>query len=193
MSHPKHILHAASLSIVAAAGLCLSPSAASAQDSYYGELRAFAFNYCPRGWLPAQGDTVTIAEFSALYALLGVRFGGDGVTDFALPDLRGRAPIAAGQGPGLNYYILGEYGGTEVFRLSVAQLPEHSHIVEATNAEADQIGPGGDFLAYGQSSDGNEVYMYHDGPPNKTMDPGMIRPTGDNNLIQKRSPFLALT
>lgn len=182
-----------SMVLIAAMAWVSAPDRADAQtDPYLGTIAAFGFNFCPRGWVPAGGQLLPISSNTALFSLFGTTYGGDGRTTFGMPDLRGRAPINYGSGPGLQHQQLGQRGGSESFTLTVPEMPSHSHIVNATNTEADQRGPGGDFVAYGQSHDGNEIFMYHDGPPNKTMDPRMIANTGGSQSVIKRSPYLAL-
>jgi microcystin-dependent protein len=96
-------------------------------DPYLGQIQAFAFNYAPLGWMKCEGQLLPIAQYSALFALLGTMYGGDGVTNFALPDLRGRVPISAGSGPGLSNHQQGEKGGTENVAITTNQMPAHSH------------------------------------------------------------------
>jgi len=101
-----------------------------AQEPYLGEIRMFAGNFAPRGWALCDGQFLSISSNSALFSLLGTTYGGDGRTTFALPDLRGRAPIHAGQGPGLSNRRLGGKGGAETAVLSASQMPIHSHTVQ---------------------------------------------------------------
>lgn len=92
---------------------------------------AFAGNYNPRGWLLCFGQLMSISQNSALFSLVGTTYGGDGQTTFGLPDLRGRAPIGAGQAPGLQSYNLGQNGGTETVTLTIQNMPMHIHPVDA--------------------------------------------------------------
>lgn len=94
-------------------GIALSGGTASAQDCYLGEVRMFAGNFSPRGWAAAEGQLLPISQNTALFSLLGTTYGGDGRTTFALPDLRGRAPVGVGQGPGLSNRPLGSKFGQE--------------------------------------------------------------------------------
>lgn len=94
-------------------------------EPFIGEIRMFAGNFAPQGWLLCDGSVQSIAEYDVLYALIGTRYGGDGQTTFNLPDLRGRAPIHQGQGPGLRNYIIGETGGQETVTLTVNQIAAH--------------------------------------------------------------------
>jgi microcystin-dependent protein len=92
-----------------------------------GQIIMFAGNFAPRNWAFCQGQILQISEYTALFSILGTTYGGNGRTTFALPDLRGRAPIHSGRAPGLSTYNLGEKGGLEQVVLNIAQMPEHSH------------------------------------------------------------------
>lgn len=97
------------------------------QEGYIGEIRMFAGNFAPRGWMLCQGQLLPISTNTALFSLLGTTYGGDGRTTFALPDLRGRTPIGTGNGPALSPKTLGEIGGTETVTLIASQIPPHTH------------------------------------------------------------------
>lgn len=108
--------------------LATTPAAAqSGDDNYLGELANFGFNFCPRNWASASGQLLAINQNTALFSLLGTTYGGNGVTTFALPDLRGRTPIGYGQGSGLSSYVLGQVGGQESVTMISTQMPAHSH------------------------------------------------------------------
>ena len=109
--------------------VCFAPAQESHAQSepYIGQVALVGFNFCPRGWLPAEGQILEIASNTSLFSLYGTIYGGDGRTTFALPDLRGRAPIHAGTGPGLSTYNLGSRGGVETVALTTAQMPSHNH------------------------------------------------------------------
>ncbi|GAA1980103.1 phage tail protein [Microbacterium pumilum] len=103
-------------------------------DPFIGEIRCFGFTFAPQGWALCNGQLQSIQQNTALFSLLGTTYGGDGVTTFALPDLRGRVPLAFGQGPGLANYAQGELAGTETVTLTAATLPPHSHTVAASSS-----------------------------------------------------------
>jgi microcystin-dependent protein len=105
-------------------------------DQYIGQLMLFAGNFAPRGWAFCHGQLLSIAQNSALFSLLGTTYGGDGRTTFGLPDLRGRAPIGMGQGPGLSNITQGEMAGAAAVTLTTAQMPAHSHPVTLAGAQA---------------------------------------------------------
>ncbi len=106
---------------------------ACASEPFIGEIRTFGFSWAPRGWALCQGQYLSISMYSTLYSLLGTTYGGDGRTNFALPDLRGRVAVhsGSGTGPGLSNRRLGERGGQETVVLSVNSLPAHSHVAVA--------------------------------------------------------------
>ncbi|WP_202760110.1 phage tail protein, partial [Delftia acidovorans] len=103
-------------------------------EAFIGEIRLFAGNYAPEGWAPCDGRLLSINDNSALFTLLGTTYGGNGVTQFALPDLRGRLPIGQGQTLGGTNRILGQQIGTENVTLNVNQIPQHSHAFSAAAA-----------------------------------------------------------
>jgi microcystin-dependent protein len=103
-------------------------------EAYIGEIRMFGFDFAPRGWATCAGQIMPIQQNQALFSLLGTTYGGNGQTTFALPDLRGRAPIHVGQGPGLSNYQQGEVGGVQTRTLTPAEMPSHTHLVRAANA-----------------------------------------------------------
>lgn len=98
-------------------------------EEYLAIIKIFGGNFAPRGWLMCQGQILSIAQNTALFSLLGTTYGGNGQTTFALPDLRGRAPVGFGQGPGLSRYDLGQVSGTENVTLTLNNLPAHNHAV----------------------------------------------------------------
>src|SRR5690554_3779128 len=103
-------------------------------DAFLGTIALFAFDWAPKGWARCEGQILAIPQNTALFALLGVTYGGNGVTTFALPDLRGRTPMGAGQGPGLSPRQQGQAGGTEIVSLLQSQMPAHTHGITAAAA-----------------------------------------------------------
>lgn len=101
------------------------PATANAQDAYLGEIRWFPYNFCPRDWTYANGQTMQVSKYNALFSLLGNTYGGDGVTTFGLPDLRGRVSIAPASGSGLVNHVLGEKGGYDYVTSNYLQLPPY--------------------------------------------------------------------
>jgi microcystin-dependent protein len=115
------------------------------------EIRMFAGNFSPRGWAFCSGQILPIAQNTAVFSLLGTTFGGNGTTNFALPDLRGRVPVGTGQGPALPNYSLGQVGGVENVSLLLSNLPAHTHTATlsmgARNGAGNSISPTGNYPA----------------------------------------------
>lgn len=118
-------------------------------DQFLAEIRIFTGNFAPVGWAFCDGQLLPISQNTALFALLGTAYGGDGKSTFALPDLQGLAPMHSGQGPGLSERFLGETGGVESVALLTSEMPFHSHVLigdgndgNSTNAQDNYIGTG---------------------------------------------------
>lgn len=116
-------------------------------DPYIGEVRIWAGNFAPTGWAMCDGQIMSIAQNTALFSLLGVTYGGNGVTTFALPDLRGRVPIQPGQGAGLSSRARGEAGGAETHTLDVTQMPAHTHTAGASSGNGTSAAAAGNVPA----------------------------------------------
>ena len=106
-------------------------------DPFVAEIRVFAFNFAPKGWAWCDGQLLPLSQNTALFSLLGTTYGGDGKSNFALPDLQGRAPMHPGQGPGLSLHDLGETGGSETVTLLESEIPAHTHILRGNNTLAE--------------------------------------------------------
>ena len=112
-------------------------------DPFVGQILFFPFNFPPKGYAFCAGQLLPLSQNTALFSLLGTTYGGDGKTNFALPNLQGKVPLGFGQGPGLTDYYQGQVGGSETIALTTAQLPAHSHAVSANLATvACKNGPG---------------------------------------------------
>ena len=151
-----------------------------------GSITLFGFDWAPVGWARCDGTLLSISSNTALFSLLGTTYGGNGQTTFALPDLRGRAPMHDGTGPGLSPKTIGQAGGTESVTLTAANVAPHTHAVAAT-ATASSKSPSGSVPGY---TDGGSSYGTSDGT---TMAPGMIQPnTGGPTPVDIESPYLAM-
>ena len=154
-------------------------------EPFIGQIILFAGNFAPRGWALCDGQLLDIASHSALFDILGTTYGGDGNTTFGLPDLRGRAPVHVGHGPGLSNYTLGERTGTETVTLTTAQIPAHSHQLEASSDPPDGRGdPRGDSLGTAD--------IYAAATPAAQMNPASIANTGGGQSHDNIQPVLAL-
>src|SRR5215204_3531151 len=104
-------------------------------DPFVAEIRIFPFNFAPKGWAWCDGQLLPLSQNTALFSLLGTTYGGNGKSNFALPDLQGRAPMHPGQGPGLSLHDLGEIGGSETVTLLDSEIPAHNHFVRAVGED----------------------------------------------------------
>ncbi len=154
-------------------------------DPFLGELRLFGFNFAPVGWAMCQGQLIGISQNSALFSLLGTMYGGDGVSTFGLPDLRGRTSVGMGQGPGLAGYVQGQVGGTETVTLAAAQLPAHNHSVAAASAAT---GKSPAAALPGYTADGSTYGTTSD----LAMSPTMVGGGGGGQPHPNLQPYLAL-
>jgi microcystin-dependent protein len=110
-------------------------------DPFVAEIRIFPFNFAPKGWAWCDGQLMPLSQNTALFSLLGTTYGGNGKSNFALPDLQGRAPMHPGQGPGLSLHDLGETGGSETVTLLESEIPAHSHALRASSDDGDLKAP----------------------------------------------------
>jgi microcystin-dependent protein len=186
--HAKFIRSALLGAATVAPLLAANQASAQSTEPFIGELKVVGFNFCPRGYLPANGQILSIAQNTALFALVGTTFGGNGQTTFALPNLQGRAPIHFGQGAGLSNYSLGQLSGTESTTLNVTNLPAHTHRVLATNVLGDKGGPGDKIL--GAKNADPKPYM--EGTPNRQMAADMITVAGGSQPVDILRPYLAM-
>lgn len=163
-------------------------------DQFVGEIRIFAGNFAPIGWALCNGQLLSISQNTALFALLGTMYGGDGKVTFALPDLRNRSPLFFGQGPGLSPYSQGETGGQAAVALLVTEIPAHTHQAQASSTSGTQNTPNGAVWAVGdrQVRGGGPLYSTAPGP-GVTMNATALSPTGGSQPHNNWSPFLGVT
>ena len=149
---------------------------------YVGEIRMFAGNFAPAGWMFCEGQLIPISEYETLFNLIGTTYGGDGQSTFALPDMRGRLPIHQGSG-----FVIGETGGVEDVSLTVQQIPSHSHPFLASNSPADSPSPQGNMI--GVSSNTN---VFFNDTPNVQMNAAALTPVGGSQPHSNMQPYLCL-
>ncbi|NUB45593.1 phage tail protein [Fertoebacter nigrum] len=179
--------------ILALAGLLTPDRAAADGEPYVGEIAATGIlGYCPSGWVSAEGQLLRISDNNALFSLFSTTFGGDGVTTFGIPDLRGRLPVASGSGPGLTPRFLGETGGQENVTFTAQQLATHNHLVNATNSDGNFPGPAGKLLAAAPSGGSGQETIYSDQPANVVMSSEMIGATGGSQPVSVQDPSLVI-
>lgn len=157
-------------------------------DPFIGEIRLFAGSYAPDGWALCDGSLLAISTYAALFSILGTTYGGNGTTNFGLPDLRGRLPMHPGRGNGLTPRTLGEMGGSETVTLLANQMPAHSHPVSASNVAGGSAAPEGGVPAYTIDANQNDVLSYSI-TPNTTMSPKMIGASGGSQPHDNMPPF----
>lgn len=149
---------------------------------YVGEIRMFAGNFAPAGWMFCEGQLLPISEYETLFNLIGTTYGGDGQSTFALPDLRGRVPLHMGGGS-----TLGEAGGVETVTLTVSQIPSHSHPLLATTGVGNQQSPAGQLLA--QAS---QIKMYIQDVPDSNFAANLAASTGGSQPHSNFMPYLCV-
>jgi microcystin-dependent protein len=160
-------------------------------NPFVAEIRIFTGNFAPKGWAQCDGQLMSISQNTALFSLLGTTYGGDGKSNFALPNLQGCAPMQAGQGPGLSLRDLGETGGEQTVTLLQTEMPAHNHGVQAASAGG-LPGPGNNAWAAGGK--GRPATFAASAPQtNVQMNPFGTTITGGNLPHNNLPPFLGLT
>ena len=159
-------------------------------DQYLGEIRLFAGNFPPKDWAFCNGQLLPISLNTALFSILGTTYGGDGKSTFALPNLQARAPLGAGQGPGLSQYGLGEMGGEAAVTLLATEMPAHTHPAQAF------AGPGGATPAgslWAEATD-RGIALYAPDIPGEdaAMSPTALAPSGGSLPHNNLPPYLGL-
>jgi microcystin-dependent protein len=156
-------------------------------NPFVAEIRAFPFNFAPVGWASCNGQILPISQNTALFSLLGTYYGGNGTSNFALPNLQGKVPVGYGQSAGLSSYALGQNGGTQVETLIVQQIPVHTH-----NLLTDNIN-GPDNNSPGNAAFSSPVNMYTAATsPVVQMASQAISPVGNGQPHNNMMPFLTL-
>ena len=156
-------------------------------NPFVAEIRIFGFNFPPLGWAACQGQILAIAQNTALFSLLGIQYGGNGTSNFALPNLQGIVPIGQGNGPGLSPRGIGQTGGVETVTLTTAQMAAHSHTAACDTAAGDDYGPGTDVWAP-DAAGGNEYTAASSGQMNAASLSQVGGGAAHNNL----QPYLSM-
>jgi microcystin-dependent protein len=160
-------------------------------EPFIGEIRAVGYNFAPVGWALCNGQLLPISQNTALFSLLGTFYGGNGTTNFQLPDLRGASPLHAGQGTGLSMIPLGASGGVPAVKLQVPQIPEHSHAIGVVDAGGTQTSPAG--AAFAEARTGRVASLqYGAGVTPTTMNPKTLNETGGSSPHNNMPPFLVV-
>jgi microcystin-dependent protein len=162
-------------------------SNAMVADPLLGSIMLFAGNFAPRGWAFCNGQLLSISQNSALFSIIGTLYGGDGRTTFGLPDLRGRVPVGVGQGPGLSPYQEGQQAGSEQTVLTTANLPSHTHSLNASSSPGSSNSPDGNVPAV------NRDGILHYGPTaDVTMSSESVTNTGSGQGFNNIQPVLGM-
>ncbi|HWA92248.1 MAG TPA: tail fiber protein [Rhizomicrobium sp.] len=172
--------------IIGGAALCCCAAPAHS-DYYLGQSILVGFNFCPQGFADANGQLLSIVQNQALFSLYGITYGGDGKTTFALPDLRGRVPIHQGDGKGLPSAKQGDSFGTDETTLTVAQMPPHSHDLQASQLDSNTGDPTGNLL-----TNGNIKIYDTTKPPSVPMAKETVGPVGGFKPFDQHQPTLVI-
>ncbi|HEX8745230.1 MAG TPA: tail fiber protein [Thermoleophilaceae bacterium] len=155
-------------------------------DPFVAEIRIFPFNFAPKGWAWCDGQLLPLSQNTALFSLLGTTYGGNGKSNFALPNLQGSAPMHPGQGPGLSLHDLGETGGSETVSLLESEIPAHPHTLRASAGDADLQSPGpNNVLALSAGA-----FAYGPPPANAQFAPQALTPAGGDQPHNNMMPYL---
>jgi microcystin-dependent protein len=158
---------------------------------YIAQVMTVGFNFAPKGWQLCNGQLLAINQNQALFSILGTTYGGNGTQNFGLPDLRGRAPIHWGTGPGQPDYALGEMGGTQNTTLLSNNLPLHNHIMSVYNNAGNKSTPASNVLAKGALIGASNASIYST-TANTTMAPGTLSANGGSQPFPILQPYLAV-
>ena len=167
-------------------------------DSFVGEIRAVAFDYAPEGWLKCEGAVLPVQQYAALFSLLGNKFGGDGRSTFALPDMRARVAVGVSQAPGALPIKLGEAGGMAAITLQADNVPSHSHSLNVSSSNANEQAPtASTCIAAPGSDDGRSgfvsTYGFSTSDPDVTLNSKSIGTnTGNTVPVSVMQPYLGM-
>jgi microcystin-dependent protein len=156
-------------------------------DFFISEIRLFAGNYAPAGWAFCNGQILLIGQNTTLFKLIGTTYGGNGTTTFALPDLRGRVPMHAGQGAGLAARVRGQTGGVEEVTLSTQQIPVHTHQLLGSTGAGNANSPANNLIADGPAT------AFLEAAPDTNLSPLAAAPVGGSQPHENRMPYLVVS
>ena len=159
-------------------------------DPFVAEIRIFPFNFAPKGWAFCDGQLLPLSQNTALFSLLGTTYGGDGQSNFALPNMQGNVPMHPGQGPGLSLHDLGETGGSETVTLLESEIPAHAHSLKASATNSSKPNPAGNSLA--RVAANGTPYVAPAGAPLTPFAPTALAPAGGGQPHNNLQPYLTL-
>lgn len=158
-------------------------------DPFVAEIRILPYNFAPTGWAICEGQLLPISQYTAVFSLIGTYYGGNGTSNFALPNVQGRVVVGVGQGPGLTPYNPGDMEGVENVTLTAPQLAAHNHGATAIHDAGNSYSPAGDAW----SADGaNRAKIYGSGAPSAAMGANALAPAGGNQPHNNLQPFIAI-
>lgn len=160
-------------------------------EPYVGEIRLFGFSRVPNGWFACDGSLQPISQYETLFALIGTIYGGDGVSTFAVPDLRSQVPLHWGQGPGLSNYVIGQAAGSESVTLIAQQMPSHTHTMLATTLTASAVTPAATLELGGLNGDAMYVTDISGAAP-FSMNPATLGGAGGSQPHDNLMPTLTV-
>jgi microcystin-dependent protein len=164
-------------------------------DQFVAEIRPFAFNFAPIGWAICQGQLLSISQNTALFALLGTQYGGNGTSNFALPNLQGAVPMGQGNGPGLTPRSVGDTGGEDTVTLLDTQMPSHNHAMTAIADLATARLPAAGLapaMGHGQGRSAFNIETFTSNVPTTTLAPGSVSPSGESQPHNNLQPSLVI-
>ncbi len=156
-------------------------------DPFVAEIRIFPFNFAPRGWAWCDGQLLPLSQNTALFSLLGTTYGGNGKSNFALPDLQGRVPMHPGQGPGLSLHDLGETGGSETVTLLESEIPAHNHIMRDHDIDLGELNAPASNRSLAKSTNST---IYTAATSLVPLSPQALAPAGGDAAHNNMQPYL---
>jgi len=156
-------------------------------DPFVAEIRIFPFNFAPKGWAWCDGQLLPLSQNTALFSLLGTTYGGDGKSNFALPDLQGRAPMHPGQGPGLSLHDLGETGGSQTVSLLESEMPSHSHTLKDHDLDLGELNAPSSNRVLASSANAT---IYNTAANLVNMNDNSLSPAGGDQPHNNMMPYL---
>lgn len=164
---------------------------------FLGQITVYPYSFPPNGWADCAGQLLPISQYAALFSLLGTQYGGNGTSNFGLPDLQGRIPIGQGQGLGLSDYVMGEMSGVENVTVLTQQMPLHNHTLSATTVNGNQNNPSGEILAQplvagGHGRPDTTGNIYNPGPVDTSLSPSSVTSAGGSLPHNNIQPSLVL-
>ena len=165
-------------------------------DQYVGEIRLFPFNFAPQGWALCQGQTLAVSSNTALFSLLGTNYGGNGASNFQLPNLQGQVAVNSGQARGLSPYVVGETAGQSTVTLIQSTMAAHNHAFNVDSADGTATASAGNQLAkaaVGGKGEQVTANLYNATTPNTTLSPTTLGFAGGSQAHNDVQPYLAMT